>query len=150
MYNKNSGKWERKTLYYKTDNGEFLEAWTLLNSRNYELFGKLAGIRSIEEPFVYPRGLPDDLSDEVKKEYGNGEWYFGETWYDYCELNLYADTNKAFENEEVYDADNGTYYVTNKYNVVRPFIDTIDMILEAYGIYYPKPGEVRIVIWFDN
>lgn len=90
------------------------------------------------------------MSDEVKKEYRNGEWYFGETWYDYCELNLYADTNKAFENEEVYDVNSGTYYVTNKYNVVRPFVDTIDMILEAYGIYYPKPGEVRIVIWFDN
>lgn len=65
-------------------------------------------------------------------------------------MNLYANTDKAFENEEVYDADSGTYYVTNKYNVVRPFVNTIDMILEAYGIYYPKPGEVRIVIWFDN
>lgn len=90
VFNKNTDKWERKALYYKDDDGNFKEAWTVLDDRNYELFGRLAGIRTTEKPFVYPRGLPDNLSDETKKLYGNGSWYHDTTWYDYCELCLYS------------------------------------------------------------
>lgn len=66
VFNKKTDKWERKALYYKDDDGNFKEAWTVLDDRNYDLFGKLAGIRTTEEPFVYPRGLPDNLSNETK------------------------------------------------------------------------------------
>lgn len=146
-YNKEKKAWEYKTLYRK-DCDKFEDVCEILDGRDYKLFGRLAGVRSAVSPFVKPRGLPDDLSDEVKNEYGNGEGYFCETWYDYCELNLYADTDKAFEEEEEHWIA-AKKYTTDRYNVVRPFVDKIDMILDAYGVYYPKPGEVRIVMWFD-
>lgn len=149
-FNKENKRWERKTLYYKDKNGEFQEAWTLLGDRNYELFSRLVGVRGSGEPFVYPRGVPDDLSEEVSKEYcAYNDWH-NVTWYDYCELKLYADTDRAFVEDEIYDIDKDEYVVDDRWNVVRPFIDTIDIILEAYGIYCPKPGEVRIVMWFDS
>lgn len=128
VFNKKTDKWERKALYYKDDDGNFKEAWTVLDDRNYDLFGKLAGVRTIGEPFVYPRGLPDNLSNETKELYGDASWCHDETWYDYCELHLYSQTC----------------------NVVKPFIDAIDVVLEAYSIYYPDPGDVRIVMWFDS
>ena len=128
VFNKKTDEWERKSLYYKDDDGNFKEAWTVLDYRNYDLFGKLAGVRTIEEPFVYPRGLPDNLSNETKELYDDASWCHDETWYDYCELRLYSQTC----------------------NVVKPFIDAIDVVLEAYSIYYPDPGDVRIVMWFDS
>lgn len=38
-------------------------------SRNYDLFAKLAGVRSTEAPMIPPRGLPFDLSNEVFHKY---------------------------------------------------------------------------------
>ena len=150
VFNKKTDKWERKALYYKDDDESFKEAWTVLDDRNYELFGRLAGIRTTEKPFVYPRGLPDNLSDETKKLYGNGSWYHGATWYDYCELCSYSQTERAIVEYELYNADLDEYIMTDRWNAVEPFIDAIDKVLEAYGIYYPDPGDVRIVIWFDS
>lgn len=150
VFNKKTDKWERKALYYKDDDGNFKEAWSVLDDRNYELFGRLAGIRTIEKPFVYPRGLPDNLSDETKQLYGNGSWYHCATWYDYCELCLYSQTEKAIVENELYNADLDEYIMTDRWNVVEPFINAIDKVLEAYGIYCPEPGDVRIIIWFDS
>lgn len=149
-FNKENKQWERKALYYKDKNGEFQEAWTLLENRNYELFSRLAGVRGSGESFVCPRGVPDDMSEEISKEYSSYCDWHSATWYDYCELNLYADTDKAFVDDYVYNLDNDEYEVDDRWNIVRPFVDTIDKIIEAYGIYYPKPGEVRIVMWFDS
>lgn len=150
VFNKKTDKWERKALYYKDDDGNFKEAWSVLDDRNYELFGKLAGIRTTEKPFVYPRGLPDNLSDETKQLYGNGSWYHGATWYDYCELCLYSRTEKVIVEYELYNADLNEYIIVDGRNAVEPFINAIDKVLEAYGIYYPEPGDVRIIIWFDS
>ena len=148
VFNKDASKYERKCLYYKDDNGNFKEAWSMTDNRNYELFGRLAGVRSYSKPFVRPRGLPDDISDETKELYGSGEYYFNATWYDYCELKLYSKTDDAYVEDEVYDDDNG-FTIVDSWNGVEQYINAIDIILEAYGIYYPVPGEVRIVIWFD-
>lgn len=150
IFNKKTKKWKRKALYYQDYEGAYKEAWMILDNRDYNLFGKLAGVRSMEEPFVYPRGLPDDISDETKELYGDGTGCHTATWYDYCELNLYADTDKAYFEYEIYDADKDEWIVDSKQNVVRPYIDKIDMILEAYHMWYPKPGEVRIIMWFDS
>lgn len=146
-FNKKTNKWEYKALYKKNDVGMFETAY-ILEEQNSSLFSRLATTSVLEEPFVYPRGLPDDLSDETKERYGDGSWFFDETWYDYCELNLYSDTAKAFVEEHEYDVESDEYVVVDKYNVARPFVDKIDLILEAYNIYYPKPGEVRIIMWF--
>ena len=65
-------------------------------------------------------------------------------------IHLYAQTNGAYVVEEEYDEEHGSYEISDVWNVVRPYVDKIDMLLDVYGIYYPKPGEVRIVIWFDS
>lgn len=150
VFNKKTSKWERKTLYYKDDDGNFKEAWTVLDNRDYELFGRLVGIRTTEKPFVCPRGLPDNLSDETKKIYGNGSWYHSATWYDYCELCSYSQTERAIVKYELYNVESDEYIMVDSWNVVELFIDAIDKVLEAYGIYCPDPGDVRIVIWFDS
>ena len=93
--NKKTGKWESLSLYAKNNDGKF-EPCTIYDGRNSELFSLLAGV-GIPLMFpvkdigclVVPRGMPDDVSDEVKKAYGDGEYYFSETWYDYCELSAY-------------------------------------------------------------
>lgn len=149
MYDKEHKKWVRKALYYQKDDGSFDEAYMIFDNRDYELFGRLAGVRSCVKPFVYPRGIPDDASEETRKLY-DGCDYHDATWYDYCELNLYAQTDGAYVVEEEYDDECGSYEIADVWNVVRPYVDKIDMLLDAYGIYYPKPGEVRIVIWFDS
>jgi hypothetical protein len=47
-----------------------LEHVSAYQGRNYELFGILAGVRDNSmNPIDDPRGLPDDISNETRKEY---------------------------------------------------------------------------------
>ena len=87
-YNKESKRWENLFLYKKSSEGEFLPV-DIYDGRDYDLFGLLAGVRSVIDPFVLPRGVPEDMSCEVSKAYGDGECYYAPTWYDYCELQAY-------------------------------------------------------------
>lgn len=41
-------------------------------NRNYGMFGYLAGVRSLDDPVVEPRGLPDNLSWYLASEYEDG------------------------------------------------------------------------------
>ena len=149
--NHTTGKYERKALYAKKDDGSYEEAWQLLDDRNYHLFGKLAGVRSYDFPFVSPRGLPDDPSDETLELYEKErDWIHNVTWYDYCELSLYAAGEHAYVDDVEYDEENKEYVTTDRYNVVEPYLNSIRMVLESYEVYYPRPGDARIVIWFDS
>lgn len=49
---------------FTDSNWEFIA--TFGGERNYELFGKLAGVRSLEKPFYERRGLPFDIAQETK------------------------------------------------------------------------------------
>ena len=92
-YNKESKRWENLSLYKKDTDGTF-KSVDVYDGRDYELFGILAGVRSCSNPFIYPRGLPDDLSCEVLNKYGDGEYFHTPTWYDYCELYAYENMMK--------------------------------------------------------
>lgn len=85
-YDKQSGKWENECMY----DGKTYKRIPVYDGRDYGLFGILAGVRSNYGSLVESRGVPDDLSDEVSKEWGNGDCFFGATWYDYCELDAYV------------------------------------------------------------
>lgn len=178
-YNKESKRWENLSLYKKNDNGTF-DAVDVYIGRDYELFGLLAGVRSYTNPFVIPRGIPDDLSCEVAKEYGSGEYFHTPTWYDYCELHAYEymmrdscreikqrddkikeleeqikqmtqfiprdeDGNELFDYDIEYEDDEPKLYER-----LVDFMNCTRTVLDAYNIWYPNPGEVRIVIWFDS
>lgn len=140
-YNKESKLWENLFLYKKSSEGEFLPV-DIYDGRDYELFGLLAGVRSMIAPFVFPRGVPDDMSCEVSKAYGDGQYYHTPTWYDWCELQAYE---RIFDNE--YDDEDDTISLCERLN---GFMNDIEKVLNAYDIYYPKPGDVRIVMWFDS
>lgn len=140
-YNKESKLWENLFLYKKSSEGEFLPV-DIYDGRDYELFGLLAGVRSMIAPFVFPRGVPDDMSCEVSKAYGDGQYYHTPTWYDWCELQAYE---RIFDNE--YDDEDDTISLCERLN---GFMSDIEKVLNAYDIYYPKPGDIRIVMWFDS
>ena len=181
MRNKETGEWEALHLYKKNDDGEF-QPCLVYNGRNSELFGLLANAGNI---FIYPpvnngslvplRGLPDDLSPYTKERYGDGQYYYNETWYDYCELESYAellgDMNKHIKKrdkriheleEEVRnlkDEEEGEYdwYLelydedeNNAIDYLQGFVGCISRVLDAYWIWNPSPGQVRVIMWFDN
>lgn len=155
-------------MYKKNKDNEFVPT-DIYNGRSYDLFGILAGVRSCTTPFVYPRGVPDNLSPEVFKRWHRGEedsWHTP-TWYGYCELKAYQYAAKytdkyaklslelyKLKNPEEYQDDFDLYeYDEDDYStsdLLDGFINCIDTVLEAYGIYYPKPNEIRVIMWFDS
>lgn len=175
-YNKESKRWENLSLYKKDTDGTF-KSVDVYDGRDYELFGILAGVRGCNSPFVYPRGVPDDLSCEVSNRYGDGEYFHTPTWYDYCELNAYekmmSDSYKELrkkskeieqlkkqlkqmtqfiqreeaEEDIVIEDDYDEYDIAER---LTGFMNCIRTILEAYEIWNPKPGDVRVIMWFDS
>ena len=179
-YNKESKRWENLSLYKKNEGGTFNEV-NVYDGRDYQLFGLLSGVRSIINPFVIPRGIPDDLSCEVSKKYGDGEYYHTSTWYDYCELNAYEymmcdsykeikkrdqkidelekqikrmtqfiprdeDGNELFDDDVEYEDDE----LPDLSKRLVGFMNCVRTVLDAYDVWYPEPGEIRIVMWFDS
>ena len=70
-------KVKNKWLHYDKPNLE----------RNYQLFGKMAGVRGDEKPIVLPRGLPDNISDVTELE---SKWQEGDahthSWFNAKEI----------------------------------------------------------------
>jgi len=73
-----NGKWEKlngfKGMYYDPESDYFKHERFKFSDepyegRNYNLFGFLAGVRTDIPPIAGPRGIPEDLSDEIKDEY---------------------------------------------------------------------------------
>ena len=85
---KDTGKWHALSTYYDA----------VYEGRDYGLFGLLAGVRSTSGMLQPVRGLPEDVSDELRKLYNEYDYfpyesrdeygYFSATYYDFCELEL--------------------------------------------------------------
>ena len=139
---KKNGKWETLNLYIEkkkdNDTKEYERAYTLVENRNYGLFGKIAGLRTWEDAIVPTRGWPDDITEDIQEA---TEYYFSPSYFDYCELKALAKTKDAIS--YYWDDEKGI-------NVIEDWLTYIDFVLDAYGEYYPKPGECRIVFSFDN
>ena len=108
---------------------------TPYDGRNYELFGVLAGVRSNEfNPIDYPRGLPEDVNEEIKNEHQ--EWdvdAHSATYYTLDEL-LDSKYRKMSVGELV---ELGLKYF---------FRDVLDTCLKLTD----NPSDFRLVFWFDN
>lgn len=191
-YNKESKRWEHLSLYKKNDDDSF-DPIQVYNSRNYELFGLLAGVRGSSHFFsecygyiVEPRGIPEDISSYARLEWEKGkdedgtQWWHTPTWYDFCELKTYAHLLSEMNNgikkrdekirlleDEIgklnmqnddegcdwfgdYYSDEDDEEEYTAFDALSGFVNCIQDVLYEYGIWHPKPNEIRVVIWFDN
>ena len=57
------------------------------------------------------------------------------------------DEEKEFDDDVEYDDEDDTISLCERLN---DFMNDIEKVLNAYDIYYPKPGDIRIVMWFDS
>lgn len=155
QFDEKKGVWKSLKLYVKKENEsgeEVLEPSNyFLEYRNYELFDKLAGARtcfSDSDSLVPPRGYPRDYDGELTED---AEWLHSKTWYDYIELKALARTPEAYVTKYNFDEeDEEGNPVEEKVNVVQPWVDNIDILLDMYFVYPQQPGDVRIVIAFDS
>lgn len=125
----------------------------LYGDRDYSLFAVLADVRNshLIDYISEPRGLPDDVTEYVKREYGAwGNDAHSCSYFTLQELIDYHDVHKPKD--------------LMGYDVLKPLIDKlkqraneIDLIWEfewdnslTRGIAYKKAERIRIVFWFDN
>lgn len=176
---KKTNTWKNLSLYTKGEDGSYNEVG-VYDIRDYELFSVLAGVRGSTGSFVSPRGIPDDVSDEVKEAYENGiNYWHTPTWYDYCELKGYiymlSDATKELykqkieieqlkaqikqittfniEEESSYEFEDLLEDSDEEYSTVESlndFMAHIKIVLEAYDIYFPEPGDIRVIMWFNS
>ena len=161
-YNKEIAKWEEEAWWDAKDNKQ-----PVYDGRNYGLFGILAGVCSTSGSLVSPRGLPDDLSDEVKEEWGDGKYWFSPTWYDYCELEayVYALSSSAIIIRKLLrdyaykdyvninfcgvDLTDNIRYSLRQIDALEDFMDCINHTPICGREEFINPGDVRIIMWFD-
>jgi hypothetical protein len=140
--------------------GRWEFAQEVFDCRNYGLFGWLANVRnySAVPPLSEPRGLPTDVSSQVRDEAedwsGDGHTH---SWLSAKEL-LDLDLDATFENRRVtrqtgpnsWDGGCTADLGGGKVVVYRELFgscltDTLD-VLRGLG----APDDVRVVFWFDN
>jgi len=117
---------------YPGNNPLTYESW--YDSRNYELFSILAGVRGYGPPIIEPRGLPDDIGESVKEEWEPSYDWHTPHWYSLKEL---EDNIDRFKDPEVY----GQQFIDHVIVRMRAVADE-----ELEG----DPEKIRIVMWWDN
>lgn len=110
------------------------------------------------DPIDSLRGLPHWYIDILKEEHSDwfddqdGWTYNNEdgTYYDYTELRGWSQGNICEHvdwNDDFFDYGNENVRIEDmpKRNALKDFMNSVDIILEVYGIYHPCPGEVIII-----
>ena len=151
------GDWEKQ--HYKKEKGENPFDW-----RSYSMFAFLADVRNYDhcEPVSKPKGLPNDVCDEVKKEYE--DWECDDHSASYLTLKelLEFDYDKVFWNRRIsrttYNENGGSF--TNGAAIAEEREGTHVTYREKLGEFFfthleelkelGNPDEVRVVFWFDN
>lgn len=163
--NKQTNKWEKVEDAFsldkydkerlKKDKGGSPFDW-----RNYSMFAFLADVRNYDhcEPLSEPRGIPDDISDEVKQEYEYWEYDAHSASFLTAKELLDFDYDKKFENWRVtkqtspncWDgaslAEEGEGKILTYREKLGGWFFTHLNELKELG----EPEDVRIVFWFDN
>lgn len=116
------------------DNPRFCWAWYIPNrrsiqSRGYGWFAALAGVRSYsdDECLWVPRGLPDDVTRPIEREY--------QAWDNDAHTPSWLALEEIFRTEKKL-LDLAPNDATYRLEWLRNFI--------------PKPNRTRMVFWFDN
>jgi hypothetical protein len=94
-------------------------------SRNYQVFGRLAGVRGETVPVIQPRGFPEDAWSDTREDFD--DWIGSDrntpTWLSLIEWDAALD-----------------HSVTVEYHAITAALKT----LESGGY------KTRVVLWFDN
>lgn len=163
-HDEKTNQWENLSLYRKVD--DKFEPVNVYGASASACGDLICGndFRGNVDCIIHPRGIPSDLSPEVKEAWGDGNWYNGETWYDYCELDAYRSAIEKFakrileiarqDKEDTYDEDSNGYWnnvLCDEYEKQIDgfvgFMNCIDEVLNKHHIWYPKYGQIRIVVW---
>jgi hypothetical protein len=151
---------------------------SLYSGRNYNLFGVLAGVRGGDE-ICLPRGLPDDVSDVVKKESdrwdgdGHSHSYFTlAKLKKYYEDNSHTSHNGFLSERQIKELeDDGVspyswrewsgpdlqYREWKEDSPIKPLVESLDKRMrDEFWIQEEDEDttkweeKIRIVFWFDN
>ena len=120
------------------DEPEFWKV-SLYNGRSYFLFGLLAGVRNYNvEPIIEPRGIPDDVSESIKKYYDDwGSDAHTPSWYTLYELKRAQKTLNELVLQELIDAIELRYIQSENYGYKKSLTED-------------EENNIRLVFWFDN
>ena len=149
--NEKTQKYEKLSLYDK--NGK--ELYDFFPSRDGMLNQLLLGYNRHGYDFDAigaRRGIPDWYVDLLKEKHpdwfdkSDGSWSYNVdegTYYDYLELRGWAQGNVCEHSDwmaDYEDEDNPP-----KRNALKDFMRLVNIYLELYNIWCPKPGEIIIV-----
>ena len=156
---RDKGKWHiapvKVQSKYAEDKNEWYWAqpWT---GRDSELFGILSdGYNNID----HPRGLPDDVTNEVKVErdrffkYENGEksadYAYNDTYFTLFELYLALGNKKKYPKYyKCKDAFSNPVKEKGPRESLKGFADSVANFANMCGWYDTK--DVRVIMWFDG
>ena len=160
VYRKHNDKYEKMAFYDKEGN----ELYDPFPSRDGMLNQLLLGYNRHGYDFDAigaRRGVPEWYVNLLKEEhpdwFDNDGWNYDPdegTYYDYLELvgwegNPHCERIDWYLVEEAYDEDGDIKAVKPEdaphRNPLVSFMAQVRAYLDAYGVYYPKPGEVIIV-----
>lgn len=140
------------------------------DGRDYGLFGILANVRNNSGALQPPRGLPDDVSDKLKRLYDELD-YFSATYYDFCELELASyilyETGELLVNSHIAHPNGNDCVVSvcgvematsidyniNQFYSLNSFVSAVKKFIglhDGCNTDHIVPNEYRIVIWFDS
>ena len=142
-----NGKWEKVSDQFSLD--EFDKKWygkekgdNPFGWQNYSIFAFLAGVRNYDHctPISEPKGLPDDISDEVKEKAddldGDGHSH------SFLTVKELSD----FDYGKTFFDDSGKETETYSNFLGKQFFDDLEILKNLDE----NPENVRIVFWFDN
>jgi len=174
----NADYWKINPYFGDDEYEPELELISLYSGRNYTLFGVLAGVRGRDE-ICPPRGLPDDVSDIVKK---NSDRWDGDghshSYFTLAELKEYYKNNShtshnGFINKrqiKELDEDGITPYSWSEWSgpnlqyrewkedsSLKPLVESLDKrmrdefwVQEEVEDTSKEDSKIRVVFWFDN
>jgi len=134
--------------------GKWFFVGALPSRRNYQLFGKLSGVRGDDGPFFEESSeLPEDVCQEIKDDYEAwGSDAHSLTVIDYKDLEAFCDyfqkpslnwckltakERNSWSDKKQYDKHCAASYV-------------VDWLFFARKLMSVGAGDVRVVIWYDN
>lgn len=140
-----NGNWQQVKLYRKDKYTGKLEIVDPYPGRCYDLFSILAGVRGAYDPIKYPTGVPQDMSDDVRKSYEYWEDdMHSATSYDMMELAYWVEKFKNFEKDDE--------EAKERYELLKGFYDDMVAYISfvEYFFYLTGVNQYRVIMWFDS